>query len=1013
MLVLLILHLVAALVAPLLVRWWGSRACYPLALAPAAAFGWALVHTPDVADGGAVVQTYPWIPQLGLDIALRATTLSWLMTLLVGGIGALVLVYSARYFHPGSLGLARFAAVLVAFAGAMLGLVLADDLLLLYVCWELTTVFSYLLIGHSTERRSSRWAAAQALTVTTLGGLALLVGIIMLGEHAGSYRWSVITERPLPGGAYLVTAVLLILAGALSKSAVLPFSAWLPVAMAAPTPVSAYLHAAAMVKAGVYLLGLLAPVLAAVGQWRPVVLVAGLVTMLAAGWAALRQDDLKLLLAYGTVSQLGLLTVVVGAGTPDAALAGLAMLLAHALFKAALFLVVGIVDHSTGTRDLRELSGLGRRTPLLAGVAVLAAASMAGLPPLVGFVAKEAVLAAFTDQPLVLAGLVAGTALTVAYSIRFCWGAFATRPDVADAAPGPVAASMLVPPALLAVAGLAVGPAAGALDHLFRPYADLFGTVGKDLALWHGLTPALGLSALAIAGGVALFALRGPLAPALARLRSPVGGQAWYEAVTHRFDRLAIQVTGATQRGSLPQYLGSILIVLAVLPGGAMLLTRPWRERLPLWDDPLQPVVVVVIAVAAVLAVGARRRLTAMLLVGVTGYGTAMLFVLYGAPDLALTQFLVETATIGVFVLVLRRLPECFSARPLRRSRWARRVVGAVVGVVAAGLALTAAGARREPTISEAFPELAVTGGYGRNVVNVTLVDIRAWDTMGELSVLVVAATGVASLIFQRSRTGPRPRRPEPTTRPRRKGRPVWLRGGSTLRERRRSIVLEVVTRLIFHTVVVFSFFLLFSGHNAPGGGFAGGLVASLALTVRYLAGGRYELAEAAPVGAGTVLGAGLAVSVGTGVVSLLVGGGVLESARVDLTLPLLGDFYVVTSLFFDVGVYLVVIGLVLDILRSLGAEVDRHIEAAGNSPGGLATEGRGAAREGGRAEPGARRGRGRAGGLRRGVAAGTQPEPDPARHHPARQRCQPAHPARRPVGAGSGRRRQRPRRHQ
>ncbi len=944
MLVLLILHLVAALAAPLLVRRWGPRACYPLAVAPAAAFGWAVVRTPAVADGGAVVETYPWIPQLGLDLALRLTTLSWLMTLLIGGIGALVLVYSARYFRPGAIGTARYAGVMVAFAGAMLGLVLADDLLLLYVCWELTTVFSYLLIGHSTERRSSRWAAAQALMVTTLGGLAMLIGFIMLGHHGGTYRWSELAERPLPGGAYLVTAVLLILLGALSKSAVLPFTSWLPVAMAAPTPVSAYLHAAAMVKAGIYLLGLLAPVLAAAGPWRPVVLVAGLVTMLLGGWAALRQTDLKLLLAYGTVSQLGLLAAVVGVGTPDAALAGFGALLAHAMFKAALFLVVGVIDHGAGTRDLRELSGLWRSAPLLAGVTLLAAASMAGLPPLVGFVAKEAVFAAFTDRPLVLAVLVAGGALTVAYSIRFLWGALATRPGVPPTDLGRVAVPMVAPPALLAVVGLVAGPAAGVLDDLLRPYAELFGGVHAHLAIWSGFTPALGLTALAVAGGAVLFALRGPLAPALARLRSPVGPLQGYEWITHRFDRAAVDITSVTQRGSLPQYLGLILIVLAAVPGGALLLIRPWEQRLALWTTPVQPVVLLVISVAAVLAVGARRRLTAMLLVGMTGYGTAMIFVLHGAPDLALTQFLVETVTIAVFVLVLRRLPERFSMRPLRISRWIRRAIGVTVGATVAGLAVAAATARQARTISEEFPHLAVEHGYGRNVVNVTLVDIRAWDTLGELSVLVAAATGVASLVFQQSRTGPRPRRLEPDRQETQAGRPVWLRGGATLHERNRSIVLEVITRLIFHTAVLFSLYLLFSGHNAPGGGFAGGLVASLALTMRYLAGGRYELAEAAPVGAGTILGGGLAIAVGGGALSLLAGGAVLQSAKINLWAPLIGDFYLVTSLFFDVGVYLVVIGLALDVLRSLGAEVDRNIEAAGRADGGLAVERRGGA---------------------------------------------------------------------
>ncbi|MFF3865210.1 Na+/H+ antiporter subunit A [Micromonospora sp. NPDC001898] len=944
MLVLLILHLVAALVAPLLVRWWGPRACYPLALAPAAAFGWALARTPAVRDGGAVVETYPWVPQLRLELAFRMTTLSWLMTLLVGGVGALVLVYCARYFSAGSRGLARFAAVLVAFAGAMLALVLSDDLLLLYVCWELTTIFSYLLIGHSTERRSSRWAAAQALMVTTLGGLAMLVGFLMLGRHADGYRWSAIAAADLPHGGYLATAVLLVLAGALSKSAVLPFSSWLPAAMAAPTPVSAYLHAAAMVKAGVYLLGLLAPVLAAAGPWRPVVVTAGLLTMLAGGWAALRQTDLKLLLAYGTVSQLGLLTVVLGAGTPQAALAGTAMLLAHALFKAALFLVVGAIDHTTGTRDLRELSGLRRHAPLLATVGTLAAASMAGVPPLVGFVAKEAVLAAFTDHPLVLAGLVAGTVLTVAYSARFVWGAFADRPPVAPVEPDPVPVAMLGPPALLAVAGLVVGLLAGPLGRLLRPYAELLGPVDEGLALWHGPTAALGLSALALGGGAVLFALRGPLAPVVQRVRAPVDGARGYEWLTHQFDRLAIEVTSVTQRGSLPQYLGTILIVLVVVPGGAMLAARPWRQGIVFWENPLQLMVGLVIVVAALVAVGARRRLTAMLLVGVTGYGIAMLFVLHGAPDLALTQFLVESSTIAVFVLVLRRLPERFSARPLRRSRWVRRSIGVAVGVVLGGFSLVAAGARTAPPISLAFPDLAVAAGYGRNVVNVTLVDIRAWDTMGEISVLVVAATGVASLIFERSRTGPRPRRPRRPETLRHPGpqRPVWLRGGPTLREHRRSIVFEVVTRLLFHTIVLFSLFLLFAGHNAPGGGFSGGLVASLALVVRYLAGGRYELAEAAPVSAGTILGAGLAVSVGTGVAALVAGRSVLESVKIDLMLPGVGDLHVVSSLLFDIGVYLIVVGLMLDILRSLGAEIDRHIEAAGQRERGLVVDQKG-----------------------------------------------------------------------
>ncbi|MBF9128922.1 Na+/H+ antiporter subunit A [Plantactinospora sp. S1510] len=939
MLMLLALHLVAAATAPALVRRWGRRACYPLALVPAAALGWAVAYAGVVRDGGAVVETYPWVPGLGLDLALRVSMLSWLLMLLIGGVGALVLVYCARYFDADEPGLGQFVAIFVGFAGAMLGVVVADNLLLLYVFWELTSVFSYLLIGHHPEKLASRRAAAQALLVTTLGGLVMLIGFIMLGQHAGTYRWSEIAARPPPSGTYLGVALVLILIGALAKSAIFPLSFWLPAAMAAPTPVSAYLHAAAMVKAGVYLVALLAPAYAAVGPWRPVVYVVGIVTMLAGGWAALRQVDLKLLLAYGTVGQLGLLILLLGVGTRDAALAGTALLFAHGLYKAALFLVVGIIDRRAGTRDLTVLSGLWRRMPLVCAVGVLATASMAGVPPLLGFAAKEAVFEAFADNPPLLVAVLLRATLTVAYSARFAWGAFADRAGVAPTPTRPVEPTLLVPAALLAVAGLALGVLAGAVGGLLDPYARLFGATGHHLALWSGPGLATGSSALVLALGGLIFALRKRVGAVVTRLRTPVGGDVAYGYATGGLDRIAVEVTGATQRGSLPQYLGIILLALVVVPGGALLFGRPWPDRWILWDTPLQAVVALVLAVAAVLTVLARRRLTAVILVGTTGYGTAMLFVLHGAPDLALTQFLVETVTIVIFVLVLRRLPPRFSVRPMRGSRWARVALGVAVGVVVSGMALAAVGGRRAVPISEGFPEPARSFGYGRNVVNVILVDIRAWDTMGELAVLVVAATGVASLIFQHRRGVGRPRRRDLPTRSPGAER-VWLTAGPTLRTRSRSIVLEVVVRLIFHTVVVFSIFLLFSGHNAPGGGFTGGLVAGLALAVRYLAGGRHELDQAAPVDAGAVLGTGLLVAVGTGLAAILLGNPVLRSTVLDLHLPLIGDVHLVTSIFFDIGVYLVVIGLSLDILRSLGAEVDRQIEAEDEPGTGLRTDG-------------------------------------------------------------------------
>ncbi|GLY23801.1 Na+/H+ antiporter subunit A [Micromonospora sp. NBRC 101691] len=929
MLVLVAVHALAAVIAPALVRTWGRRALYLVAAVPAATLAWALAHTGQVRSGTPVVETFPWVPGLGLEIALRMGTLGWLLVVLVGGVGAVVLAYSAHYFSSDDPGLGRFAAVFVAFAGAMLGLVVSDDLLLLYVFWELTTVFSYLLIGYDPAKRASRRAAMQALLVTTLGGLAMLAGFIMLGQHAGTYRWSEIAGN-LPDGGYLAVALLLVLLGAMSKSAIFPFNFWLPNAMAAPTPVSAYLHAAAMVKAGVFLVALMGPAVADIAPWRPVLLVTGLVTLFLGAWAALRQVDLKLLLAYGTVSQLGLLMVVLGAGTRDTALAGVAMVLAHALFKATLFLSVGIIDHATGTRDLRELSGLGRRSPALAVVATLAAASMAGLPPLAGFVAKEAAYEAFLHggvaDRVVLAGVVLGSALTVAYTLRFLWGAFAGKPGVAATeTTHPVGWPFLAGPALLAAAGLVVGVSAPVVDRLLAPYADLYPTTGTPyhLALWHGPTLALGLSVAAVAAGAGLFLLvhRGRLRTGA---RLPFDGAAAYQKVVNGVDRLAVELTGATQRGSLPFYLGVILLVLVVLPGAALLAGSPWSGSFRAWDTPLQAVAAAVVIVAAIAAARALRRLTAMILVGVAGYGTAVLFVLHGAPDLALTQFLVETVTIVMFVLVLRRLPEKFSERPIRSSRRGRIGLGIAVGAVTAGMAYVAASGRQAVPISVDFPDEAVSYGGGKNVVNVTLVDIRAWDTMGEIAVLVVAATGVASLIFRRSRDlDKRSGIPGATTNT--ASRPRWLTTGATTR--RQSVILQVVTRLLFHAIAVFSIYLLFSGHNAPGGGFAAGLVAGLALTVRYLAGGRTELNSAAPVDAGKLLGAGLFVAVGTGVAAIPFGGEFLQSALLDFYLPVVGHLHFVTSVFFDVGVYLIVVGLVLDILRSLGAEMDRQHE--------------------------------------------------------------------------------------
>lgn len=947
MLALLLVFGVGAVVTPPIVQRLGQRAFFVVALIPLAAFIYTLAQGAEVVAGRAITESYQWIPQLDFNISVRLDTLSWVLALIVTGVGTLVLVYCAAYFSATAKSLGRFAATFLAFAGAMYGLVIADDVYLLFVFWEATSVLSYLLIGHKTTSKASRGAALQALLVTTFGGLVMLVGLVLLSVGTGTSNITRIIELA-PSDPLAIVAILLVLIGALSKSAIFPFQFWLPAAMAASTPVSAYLHAAAMVKAGIYLIARFAPGFADIPGWRESLIALGLATMLLGGWVALRQHDLKLLLAYGTVSQLGFLTVIVGFGTRDAALAGLALLLAHALYKSTLFLAVGIIDHRYGTRDLRKLSGLGRRSPLLAVITGVALASMMGLPPTLGFVAKEtAITAMVTDAMaggqlglIALIGIVVGSALTVAYGARFFWGAFFAKAGVEPIEANPESRLFTAAPLLLAVSGLVLGIASPILGDWIAGYPALFPVgVSKpyELALWHGLEPALFLSAATIVVGAVLFVRRASIVSLQLSIRGKIRPADGYSATLGSVDRLAAATTALTQRGSLPFYLGVILLVFLGTVTTALVANRTWPTEIRLWDYPAQLVIAVVIIVAAVAATRAGKRFQGVILVGVTGLAMAVLFAFQGAPDLALTQILVELVTLVAFVLVLRRLPVRLGERHGSEHRTLRAVAGAGVGIVMAVVAVVAAGARSTPRISLAWPDLAYIEAHGRNVVNVALVDLRGWDTMGELAVIIAAATGVASLIFISGRTDtlPRPERSGARRAIRRQlrraedpsndERSSWLLAGRTIAPKNRSILLEVVVRLIFHSVIVVSVYITIAGHNAPGGGFAGGLVAGMALVARYLAGGRIELGAAAPIDAGKLLGTGLVLAAGTALIPLFFGAAALQSFFFELDLGVLGTLDFVTSTVFDIGVYLVVIGLVLDVLRSLGAEVDRQ----------------------------------------------------------------------------------------
>ncbi|WP_026460275.1 Na+/H+ antiporter subunit A [Schaalia suimastitidis] len=948
-------HLCAAIIAPALVDAMGRRALAILAAIPASALIYALWHSPTIMAGGSITNTWTWIPGLALTISLKMDLLGWVMSLIVGGVGAIVLLYASAYFTDASVGLRRFASIFTLFAGVMFGLVLADHTMVLYTFWEATSILSYLLIGHHHERRPARLAARQALLLTSSGALAMFAGLIMLAEApGGSYRISILVANAANGtldtsSPLVIVATFLVLAGALSKSAQLPFHFWLPGAMTAPTPVSAYLHAAAMVKAGVYLIARLTPGFVQVPAFSPVLVIFGLVTMCLGALRALRQYDLKLLLAHGTVSQLGLIIATIAQGSAAAMTAGLVMLVSHATFKSALFLTVGAIEQATGRRDWRRLSGVGRRKPVLAAAGAVALASMAGIPLTTGYLGKEALIsallhgsgAAWTQATpwadvLVLVAVALGSTLTVAYAWRAWWGAFGTRPLPDDedicrttSVKGSVIAAhkctrtptLMVLMIVLLASGALIGLFPTALEHVLSPFGADTLPGSAHLVWWSGWGPALITAAILSVGAFLAFAgrnverLQERFAPRVAL----VDLYAWS---IHELDIVSARITRLIQRGSLPWDLSVIVVTLVLLVSGVFIIAPPQYFAIRWADSAAQVAIGVVIVLAAILTVRSRGRMRAAILLGAVGLGVALLWASQGAPDLALTQIVVEAVGIVVFVLVLRRLPTYFSDRPLQRSRWWRFALALVTGVGVVATGLYASSARIHDSVATLMPSEALDFGHGKNIVNVILVDIRAWDTVGELSVLLVIATGVAALIHVRSR-GRSPRSlPRATTSA---ATPRFLRGVALLDPRERSTVMEVVTHLLFHTMLVLSVWLLFIGHNSPGGGFVGGVVAGLAFLLRYLAGGRYELAEAMPLSAGRVLGFGLFLAGLGALLPLLAGNTVLESTAIDWSLGVLGEIHFTTAMLLDVGVYVLVIGLVLDLVSTLGSEIDLH----------------------------------------------------------------------------------------
>jgi multicomponent Na+:H+ antiporter subunit A len=714
------------------------------------------------AAGQPISVSYPWVSDLGIHLSFYMDGLSLLFALLIAGVGALVMVYTGSYLkdHPHQ---GRFFAYLWLFEGAMLGVVLAGNLIALFVFWELTSFASYLLIGFHHENAKARAAALQALLVTGLGGLALMAGFILIGFVTGTWDIAELLTQPdaLRGHPYYAAILTLILFGAFTKSAQFPFHFWLPNAMEAPTPASAYLHSATMVKAGIFLLARLHPLLGDTSAWRLTLAGVGAVTLLVGASAAIFQKDLKRILAYSTVGALGLLTMLLGLGTRGAISAAIVFLVAHVLYKGALFLVAGAVDHETGERHIDRLSGLARRMPVLAGVALLAGVSFAAAGPVLNFIGKEMILASVLESgelKAVLAGaVVAGSALFAAAALLVGFKPFFGPPMPARLHHEP-ALSLWISPAVLSAAGLltvifqngltrfAVGPAAQAVLH--QPHT-------VELSLWHGFNLPLALSVFSLLAGGLLYHFRDVAHALGARLSgwSRWGPDGAYEYGLKVFERFAGWHTRVLQNGRLRFYLMVILLTTVGLAARPLLFTAgDFAASVGPAARFHEVALVLLIALGAATAVRINSRLAAIASLGVAGYGVALLYTLFSAPDLAMTQFLIETLSVVLLLRVLYRLPRFAD----HSSRWILLrdgFVATAAGAQITALVLLAANTAFDPATSRFFVENSWTKAHGRNIVNVIIVDFRAFDTFGEITVLATAALGVYGLLHMRGRT--------------------------------------------------------------------------------------------------------------------------------------------------------------------------------------------------------------------------------------------------------------------
>ncbi|MFO0122633.1 MAG: monovalent cation/H+ antiporter subunit A [Inhella sp.] len=890
-----------------------AAAAVAAALTALVSLGLLLVQADGVLAGHVVLTQAEWVPAIGLNASFRLDALSLMFAALIAGMGVLVVMYAAFYLHQDDPA-GKFFGTLMLFMAAMLGIVLSDNLLLLLVFWELTSISSFLLIGYWGGREESRQGARMALAITGGGGLVMLAGIVLLGQVGGSFELSVLLSKGAEIQAHPLYPVILglILVGCFTKSAQMPFHFWLPEAMAAPTPVSAYLHSATMVKAGLFMLMRTYPILGGTPLFEGVVGSVGLATMVFAAFVAVFKHDLKGLLAYSTISHLGLITFLIGLASPLSMVAAVFHVLNHACFKAALFMSAGIVDHETGTRDLRKLGGLMAALPIVGTLVLLASAAMAGLPPFNGFISKEMMLHEAVHATLwggahvwVVVAATLGGLFSAAYSLRLVHDCFFNGPARGLPQPQPHEPpwGMKAPVVLLVAACLLVGLAPMVLlgDVVRGVSQAALGAAPPpfELALWHGANTPLLLSALAVVGGALLYAwlMRGR------RLHryEPTGrgGKRLFHSAMDALLAGAGRGSHALENGSLQRYLAWMVaaaIVVAAVPflgaapgptaGDRALIAAP-ALAVGVW--------VALVVMAVTLVVLHRHRFVATVLAGGVGLVTSLTFLAFSAPDLALTQLSVDVASTALLLMGLALLPAQSPRESASWRRWRDAALAVTGGAGVAWLTWLALTSNHD-SIAWYFLEKSLPEGGGTNAVNVILVDFRGYDTFGEITVLGIAGVGVLALL-----DGWRTRRPATDA----QGR-AW--SFSTV-----PLMLRVVARLVLPIALVVSAYIYWRGHNLPGGGFIAGLVTAVALVLQSMALG-HQRADALLHGEGgrrftRWIGAGLAIAGLTGVGAMLLGHPFLTSAFGHPVVPVLGELPLASAALFDLGVYLTVVG--------------------------------------------------------------------------------------------------------